>query len=714
MILALLFLSRAFAAPDPGAAWLADSIGNDGVSLLRERGLVVIQGKPGEERLAYAAEDGLAELAAGADRLVLLEQAWSAFSSGKPSPQLPPPPSAALSPSALEAARLLAAIPDDLAELGKADRSAAEVLASTAPILFDTSWGRAFAARTHADLIDDPLPLVRTYFDEKLAGPRPDREATAHFLGALARWRGVDAASTLAEDAAAGRPSEKLRVWLARYFADQRRLFSLERSAAELRRLDKKEGLSAELARAARVGRAVLADPGWAARAKAESSREPGSSGPRLTISEAHVSWTAENPRPELGGKTTASGAYWVDGLREGASAPVELSTFRSDGRRARDLASETASASASRLYPFSRTAGQDDSRPFRWWAAVSAPGLAPRAVSAAVETSEDFERALGRLGEADALLSSCDFKGAEAAYARLRDATAEAANRKAQYNALAKTLEERRAAAARGAVDLARLEEQSAAAREDSSADRCRYDAARAESALALARKLSAGCGRFAVELEGQLSSIRRRLSDARAYRDAAAESRSQARACQPAKAASWAARALAILGADPAARCGAVDADAKALERELVDDQASALWTVSLDKQLAAAASDASPAVRLRGARRALARLDSLPDAACRGKDRAAAEKLAASAADVYAGPDIKAALEALPPDNDLPQAAAAVALERRRLLEEAASLERQKAEQQAPAELVKPAPTPEAPAPQPRPRIKAKDSR
>jgi hypothetical protein len=243
--------------------------------------------------------------------------------------------------------------------------------------------------------------------------------------------------------------------------------------------------------------------------------------------------------------------------------------------------------------------------------------------------------------------------------------------------------LRRRREQAAGYAARLARLE----AAVKESAADAqsCRADLKRTEAAMALARALPAGCDPALAGLRRQRAHISRKSADQQAFSADVRQAAAHRRACEFALAAEDLARGLAILEADPEARCGKLSETAGRAEADLPAVRADESWAAALDEDLRAARAEKTAHQRLAKLYPIIARIGSLDDPSCFSATREQAETLAAAAGADLALSD-SAALP-LPGDDGASQTMEDVAAQRRKLVAQAAALRAKQAAEQSP---------------------------
>jgi hypothetical protein len=690
------------ASPSPGQ-WLADVFGAEGLAALQAHGAVILQGRPGTYRLQVVDWKSLEALTRSTKNVPQFSEAFQRLKAGQALAPAGPLPFLALAD--LPAESLMTAPLHALLEAleayhhewtalcGPQDETAAAaalpVLAG--PDLFDTSWGQAFAARSRADIVADPEPLAQAYFDEFLTGVRPEPRATAHFTAYLKDRYHSDVATLLAADSRAGAASARLRADLTRYIVDQRRFHALARIRRQVSELERKTTLSRDLRDLETVAATLRGRPGLVAefegvvQAAPAVPAPPAAAGPELASSGLHLDKPAALNQRELGDAVTVSGAYWVDGLPAQETVEVEETTYRETPGGLRDVASRTVKRGNGGPYAFSRRLRLEDSGPFTFHSVVSAPSGNPAADRIAVPVAKDFELALLKLAAADGQALSCAFPDAVASYSKLEALLAEAAGAKAQYRDLLATLRQRRAEAMVHAEQLAALEALAKAAASDAAPETCRYDLQRTEAAMALARALPAGCDGVLAGLRRQHAFIARRAADQQAFSAEARSAAAHRRDCDFALAAEDLARGLAILEADPEARCGKLSQTAVQAEADLQAVRADELWGAAFDEQLRAARAEQSPLQRLAKLYPLLARIGSLHDSDCFAAQGEQAEKLAQAAGEDLVLPD--ATVAKLPADEELPQTMDAVAAQRIKILAQATALQSKQAAEQAP---------------------------
>jgi hypothetical protein len=699
------------ASPWPGQ-WLADSFGPEGLEALKAHGYIILQGRPGTYRLQTVVWKSLEALVRSTKNVQQFSETFQRLKAGQslaPAGPLPflalgdLPPESLMTPPLHALLEAMAAYHSEWTALAGAQDEAAAgpaLPALAGPALFDTAWGKAFAARTRADILADPAPLAELYFGSVLAGVRADAQAAAHFTGYMKDRAHADVSARLAADAHAGAASPQLRADLARYLTDQRRFHALARIRREAAELEKKTSLPRDLRALETVAAVLRTRPGLLAELEGVvQAAPPAAAAPELASAGLHLEKPLKLGQHELGDAVTLSGAYWVDGLPAKEQVEFEETTYRDTPAGLRDAETRTVKRGNGGPYAFSRRLVLEDSTPFTFRSVISAPSGNPLSDSVAVPVAKDFELALLKLAAADAKSSACAFPDAAAAYAKLEESLADAAGAKAQYHDLLDTVRKRRAAASGDAAVLAKLEAAVKDSAPEASPEACRYDLKRTEAAMALARSLPPGCDRTLTVLRRQHVFIARRVADQQAFAADARQAAAHRRSCAFGLAAEELSRGLAILEADPEADCGQTAESAKPARADLQAVRADELWRAAFTEDISAAQAEKTPAQRLAKLHPLIARIGSLHNPACFSGPLSQAEKLAQAAGADLVMPDALASQ--LGPDEGATTVVAEVAAQRRKLLSQAEVLEtKQKAEQSptSPVPQAKPAAAPE----------------
>lgn len=692
-VLAAFLLLAGAASAAPLDAFIA-AFGEAGIRILSARGYVVLQGRGAERRLVavhWKALEGLAAAGKACHRLAPEFAACRVL-----------PADGAMTPRLHALADAVAAANEERFALAASSASLAEP--AGLPNLFDTPWGRDFAARRGADRVEEPAALAKPFFEDFLGGPRPNADAAKHFL-AVETARGATGADVLlAADAARGAASDNLRMLIRRYLRDERRRSGLARDEARTASLSAEKKTAKDLEALTSIAATLAARPALLASLESAVSGAPAPAGPpKLRTAGIHLQEPTRLGQYELGDEAIVSGAYWVDGLEEGASAAIEETTFLQTPRGFAGVETAVVKRRNGGPYAYERRVIISETKPFAVVAIVSAASGTVVAERVEVAVAPDYELSLKKEAEALQAAQSCDPKSAEAAYGALAELVSDAAKVKPQYRGLLDRAVRGRKQAAADAAALAKLEEAVADSRADSSPQQCAYSVARTDAAIALARKLPPGCDRVLPELFASRAAISRRAADQKWFLKASDEANSRRRSCDFAGAARRWTEALATLETDPAARCGKADAEAKSAEAELSSVRRAAAWTETLGKTIDKAEVEMLPSERLALLAPALARLDSLEDPDCRRDLLRRAEKLAAAAGAAEAGPADADAVRRLPADATLAAVTKDVRRARARLLE--------KSDAASAPENMAPAPAAAAPAPAPKKTIRTK---
>lgn len=652
-VLAALLLLAGGAAASPLDPFLS-AFGSDGVEVLAARGYLVLQGPVKGRRLAAVNWKALESLAAAAPSCLHIS-----------SPTAAGPQTGTLACRGLPMDGLMTPRLHRLAFEQEAERQESWTLAaSSAPdsdpeglsTLFETRWGRTWAQRG-ADKMEDPTPLAKAFFEEELSGPRPEPEAVKHFLSVCAAEGAASAAETLAADTEHGAASSGLRALVRRYLLDERLRHGLQTARQRVAVLRADKDLRREMAELDAVSAVLASRPALLSELETALSTSPApSGGPELISAGLHLQRSTRLGQHELGDEAVVSGAYWVDGLAEGDSVEVEETSFIETTRGFSETRTRRVKRRNGGPYAFERTQRIAEPGPFALRVAVSAAGGASIDERVEVPVGPDYALAVGKQARAIALWQNCDPAAAEPLFADLEALIGEAARSKPQYKDLLERARKARARAAEDARTLSRLEETVASARPDAAPQACRYDLERTDAAIKLTRGLPPGCDRHLPELLAQRTLIARRAADQDWFMARSSRARSKRRSCDFEQAARLWSAALSVLEADPAARCGKVDREAAAAQEELVEAQQSLAWNEAIDRTLAKAESETSLPKKLSFALQARARLASLPDRGCRGKELGRAERIVAQAAAAIVGPDAAQALARLPHDKQL----------------------------------------------------------
>lgn len=684
--------ARAAAAGDPyaeAAALLEKSVGPDAARILDERGYLALHGRGKSGRLLHAQWAALETLAANARGLSAFVSLYDALRAGKaaetqaPLDRLRELPASGLLTGPVRAAMDVAARHlDNEDALGNTRPPAGGVL------LYRTPWGRRFAERHRVELASDVRPLAPLYYERYLGGADAPEGAEAHFLRHLeAVYQKKGGADLLARSRAAGTASPEALGWVAKYLLDQRRFLAAARTRERLQALEK-AGLSKDVKDLRAVATALAKAEGLPARLREALERSPRrtasfSGGDRL---HAH----GPQGRPfDPGDELEITYAYWVDGLGPGRKVEVfELGWLDQGQRGMAARALNAVERGDGGPYVFKARVPVSSSDPAVYRLALRSPDAPELSEEAALEVSPRLEERLRSAARAEHLASECRPSEAAATFSELARELVPLA-RKDQFKRLAAWAEKRAAEAAKEEALRKRLLHLLPGARLYASAEQCEYKPERAAEALSVLKQLPAGCDRLdpeegkpalSVRLEEAYRTTERRRLVQQAFLEAAGRARRLEEQCKPEEAARLYAGALALLDAEPAARCGEPGRRHSEIRlRELPRARAAkaALQSMeSIHRQAAARFSAKDFAGALGVLNPLLARVDSLPESerSCYKPLRGKALGLSEAAGISLAAPDRDRAAAALPKDQS-EEAVRAVVARKRRLSQEKA---------------------------------------
>lgn len=688
-LLAALLVSPSFAAdaprPDRPLTLLIDSFGQPGIDTLAARGVIVLQGKPGARRLAAVHWKSFSALAGAASSCLALASASDVLGH-EPEPSSPSldlnacralPMDGMMTPSLHALASALEAVHEESWALHLA--SAQPRGTPGRPNIFDTAWGKELIERSHADALENPASLTRSLFENLLAGPRADNAAAALFA-AEAGDRGVPAPDKLiSEDALRGKMSPELRAQLSRTLSNERRRWAAEKARAAASDLLGKASVKRELEELRGASKALAANPNLLAALEAALSRsELSPEGARIRSAGLHRGEPTRLGQHELGDEVVVSGAYWVDGLQERESIEVSESIAIETDRGFTILEARTHKRRNGGPYAYAHAFKIAETRSFGARALISADDSSLIDEHVEIPVARDFELALSKEAEAAGLRASCRMRDAEAAFDGLEALVAEPAKFKPQYKELAKRAAKAKSAAKTDAETRVKLEEALAQARADSAPQLCRYETKHAEEALKLLKRLPPGCDQTLPELHALHATITRRAVDQKWFMKASAEARRKFKSCDlEAARARWS-EAFAVLDADPGARCGRVEEEEGRAKSDFAELAREIAWREALQKSLARAETETSPARRLEILHPITARLGFLDDK-CLGPESRRAASLAKTASKELTAPADNELTRRLPADNALAATVADIRADRARRLEAATASER-----------------------------------
>ncbi len=682
---------------------LLDIFGPEGASALGRYGYVVLHDEDeGFSTLLHVSQRLKTAIKTSPQALELVE-AFRRFETGSPvapAGQRPRflklldlPPGGLMTPELRSLAQLLGGLNRSWSSLS----FPRELAAQDEKSLFETPWGAEFAARTHADSIEEPMALAKPFFDDILASIKPQDKAVEHFLGFAETRYQKELSGTLEADAKAGNASEELRAWIRRYLTDSRHLAHINRRRAAILRLAKTKKFMAAFDDLEGLALGLSFTPKLSQKLRKVLKQGAPPSFIQLTSIGLHLKDPAYLRRYELGDSATLTTGYWVDGLGEKEKAEVQETTFIDHGAGGiAAIETRRISRRSGGPYTIKRTIPLKDSRSFVFHSIISVTGAKPLKESVKVEVSGEFEAALSRMASAEQQLLDCNIAGAEDALEQLEIHLEPLAREKPQYKKLHRQVKKRRKTAAKLVEKVAKLEEAIEASREDSSPELCRYKPNRTKAAIKMVQKLPPGCDRYLPELRRQREIILRRKSDQAAFSKALSKARWRKLFCDFSSAAERLSYGLAILDADPGARCGKTEKAAKKAERDLMNVGAYDRWVDHFngrmeEAELAVGVSgspSSDPAKALALLNSMTARIPSLPTASCMKGERKRAHRFAETTGEGMIVSEA-AALRVLPRDS-LKKAVEAVITERAKVEEAAELLKARRESEQMPLNM------------------------
>jgi Sec-independent protein translocase protein TatA len=652
------------------AKLLFDIFGEWGVDALKKHSYALYHGKH-EERLEFLRFQELEALAKESKASRELIAALVRFSAGKPVDEpgvalgfasLASLPSTGVMTPRLHALRLLLTAAHE--ERGKLLSAGKSLTLLEEDTLFDESWGRRLEARNRLEAIENPAEAAEEFYDTMLAGIRPDTRARRHFSEFMTRAYDQDPSGLIAADWDKGRLSDALRANIQTYLRDQRGLHALRTIRSQVKSLESGGRLTADLKDLERLAVSFEKRPDALGDLWTVMARE----GPAAKVQLISTGLYAQKPpklgRYEPGDPITVGGGYWVDGIPEGERIAVQETTFLDLGPRGlAALESRVENRATGGPYTFNRTFKLPDGGPAVFRVLLGTPLQKALAQSLDVAIAGDLERERRRLAGAYQKAFACELPAADAEHERFEKDSAPAAKEKKQYQALIEESELGHHWLRVNASRLEKVKKLSEEAKEDLEPARCRFETKRTRAALELARSLPPGCMGPVPELEARLELLRRRSDDQRYFLKAAEKGRALSANCEFAEASELWIGALAVLKNDPEARCGEVDAAAKAVEAELVPLKIEEYRKAESRERIAAAEKLEDKVAAARELRTLRAAQSELPHPKCFAFSRDRADSLARDWVRELPVPDDAAIAKLLPEEADAPAASAKV---------------------------------------------------
>ncbi|HAH06584.1 MAG TPA: hypothetical protein DCM05_08665 [Elusimicrobia bacterium] len=649
-------------------AALEDALGAGNVQTLSDRGVLLLSGSKKSRGVLHVQWPLLEQLAAGAEDFSVFAGLYVKARAGKEIDG---------DASALRRIEKM----KDAGPLTSAVRAAAAILASQlenigpppeAKPLPATPWGRAFWARTHADLVSDYRPAAHLFFSTLLYGPFKDDQAEAHFLAAQ-----PVAVESLQRDQRAGEASPQTLSAIAAYLTEQKRLWDVSQTRSRLAALERSTNLSRDAKDLSALAERLSSGPD-ALRALRFALKSKGPAPvARFSGADLHVNLASGSEPYDVGDEAVVSLAYWVEGLSAKDSIEVTEAGFLDEGE---------AGLSALKTSVLKRSAGgphtlrytvplrSSGRKVFRFLLEAADGASASR--EAVIEVSPRFDEVVSAAADAESDAQACRLEEAETGFSDLEKSLREAD--KPQFRSLLSWLKPRIKRAAEQAAQAKTLGELMDGVRLHASKERCDFKSEKARRALALLDGLPPGCDRLSAPQEGAAAGLRAELetllrqtelrrANQDAFRASAETARKQEAACRHEEAAEAYASALALLDSDGEARCGPWESDYTAIRlQDLPRARAGKAISDDVEAKLVEAQS-ADHAGALAILTPLIARIDSLESRSCYQALRKKAEELA-SAAGLALGPG--EAAEGTPSKDDTDEAIRAVSSERERL--------------------------------------------
>ncbi|MBI4424581.1 MAG: hypothetical protein HY554_12685 [Elusimicrobia bacterium] len=680
-----------------GYAWLEQAVGAETLRLLADGGYLVVHRLRKTGHLVHVQWELLEPLVRLAPQLL---DSFAALENQREGRDDAEPKEDALKaalghpPAGLVTARVRSAL-SLLLDLIDERRGAGSAPLPERPLALQP-WAADFSHRYNLAQAQDAAPLVEPFFSELLSGAGRAPAAEEHLRAHAQSRYGADIGPLLEADVRSGQLSDELRGWVEKYLSDNRRAWRLLQLPADLAALLKDRKLQRELEDLRQSARALAADPTFLQGLR--ESLAPGALPPetaRVTGGEVHVHTGPEGQGYEAGDRASISAAYWLDEVPRGRSARVQETVFADRGPHGIELLhSSQRSRGSGGPHAVAADAELREGRPFVVRFIAQPEGGRPVHREAAVSPAGALDAALAKLGRADAAFASCKLAEAAAAYEALSQELGER-SRRPQFARLAAELRPRQKRAALAQEDHAALDGLLEGVRLDASPQTCAFSEARGLKARALLSRLPAGCSReLAPEINQLLTAAVQRRRDQDTFWAGLEGARRLERACQFPQAAERYAAALAVLDADPSAKCGRAQEEYRRVhELELPAALAADGVRSGFHAELDAASESlgaGDPARALAKTNPLLARLAALRSPGCYETERRKGEELALTAEAGLQSPAQALARVPDPMDGTF----AAVARERARLDAESHARRQREVAQQAPAALPAPA--------------------
>ena len=541
-----------------------------------------------------------------------------------------------MTPSVRTAVDSLAALLNDADSLDKRLAAAPED-----KNLFDAKWGKDFVFRRNASLILTPRKEAGAFFREVLSrheSASASRIAVLKFIQAV---YDIDFRESLDTDLSYAKLSSETRKHIANYLADQRLLWTVSETRSRLREIEKtgtlvRDASDIELILAGFEKDGSIEKSLRDSLSTKSSSSSPGS-GIRFSGPDLHVHSDDGSATLDSGDTAVVSMAFWIYGVPDGKEVEVIQLAFVDRGTAGiADRTLSTARLKNGGPFTFSVKVPVLTDEPFTFRLLIDSPGAEPFTREIEIQPSPRYHEILSLAAEADREAASCMLNDAVDRYSDVIESLKPLTGKR-RFDQLLSSVEDRQRKAQhqsdlheklQGAIDGAKL---------FASKEQCNFRDDRARRALALLADLPAGCdampeGASGKNLSEELRELMRlthqRAEAQEAFRRAVKKARTKETRCKTKEAGSLYAGALALLEADPIARCGDWEQEYSLVR---IEDLPRAVGASRLAGSFASAADKAEKRFAKGNAVSALnillptlAKIDAMPDSSCYSSSR------------------------------------------------------------------------------------------
>jgi hypothetical protein len=605
--LALLLAAPCSAAWNERGAYRATekSLGQDGIEVLERRGYLVTAGDKKGRRLLYVHWDGIEVFERAAPALRSLLQLHEVTYNSPTTTSSPDvlahlkelqilPTGGVLSPAIHATIDLLVYHLIDVEDLPP------KAVFWKTDALYDLPWGAAFRARTHAELVPEGDSLAADYFSRVLMRSPGASKPAQHLLSYMKAVHGEDLATLLEQDRASGKLSADVKLQIGRYLSDQRRLWNFRHIRKRLRKLQRASTLKRDL----KDIRTLIGNMGLETELRTlilaggkENLEKVAAS---FALSNIQVLAPEGREQADTGDDVTVSMEFEIAGLSENEKTEVTVAGLidlqRWGTAQSRKKTSRFKGAGP---HPFSVRVPITVHGPVTYRILLSAPNVTPLQRDVTLSVSPDYHTAISLSARAENHVAACRLKPAATAYKHL-SAKLEPWASKDRFSKLLADVKKR---ATKNSVYIKKFSQLAAAAdsaRLFATPEQCQYRTDRARAAIDLLESLPPGCGQELVssdqpirnEIAALLALTRYRARQQAAFTEALTRARDFEARCEPSEAAKAYAEGLAVLSADPAARCGTWRAQYNTVQRiHLPRAQSSGRISGEISKALGAA---------------------------------------------------------------------------------------------------------------------------